>query len=118
MSLIDSINAKAKELEEIELKIRQCVVRKTEILKDLQRAKEYIEEISNPVNTELVTIPISSVAGLDDLSRKCLTDAGIEFLEDIAKMTDLKAQQIPGLGAPALGQIRKAMINNGLNFAT
>ncbi|QQR64669.1 hypothetical protein IPH92_03850 [Candidatus Kaiserbacteria bacterium] len=118
MSLIETINASSMELEEIEQQMRGLAEKKANILHMLRSASTYIGEILESGKVKPAAIPISSVAGLDDLSRKHLKDAGIEFLEDMGKMTELEVQKIPGLGAPAFEIIRSVMPTHNLNFAT
>lgn len=118
MDLIEGINEKHEEFKNIVRQIRELTARQAEILSEFQQASVLIGEIKNSVNTKPATIPISNIIGLDELTRKCLMDKGIVFLEDFTIMTELAAQRIPGLGAPAFDIIRAAMLTHDLNFAT
>ncbi len=116
--LIKCIDAKQKELADIEQKMRDLATRKAEILESLRSATTRIEEIVEAAKAKPVATPISTVEGLDKHTRECLTKVGIEFLEDIAKMTKSDVQNIPLLGSNGLTQICEALRARGLSFAT
>jgi len=57
-------------------------------------------------------------AGLANPARRALAQAGCERLEQVAQFTEAEVKQLHGIGPNALEQLRRALLENGLSFAS
>ena len=54
---------------------------------------------------------------LDEPAQRALAAAGIQRLEQLAKLREIEVRQLHGVGPKALSQLRRAISAKGLTFA-
>jgi hypothetical protein len=57
-------------------------------------------------------------AGLAKPARRALAGAGIQRLEQLTKFSETEIKQLHGIGPNAVKQLRNALIDRGLSFAS
>ena len=57
-------------------------------------------------------------AGLAQPARRALTGAGIQRLEQLTKYSEAEIKQLHGIGPNAVNQLRNALYDKGLSFAS
>ena len=55
--------------------------------------------------------------GLAKPAQRALTGAGYTRLEQLAKVSEVEIKKLHGMGPKAMGQLRRALADNGLSFA-
>ena len=55
--------------------------------------------------------------GLAKPAQRALTGAGYTRLEQLAKVSEAEIKKLHGMGPKAMGQLRRALADNGLSFA-
>ena len=55
--------------------------------------------------------------GLAKPAQRALTGAGYSRLEQLAKVSEAEIKKLHGMGPKAMGQLRRALADNGLSFA-
>ena len=55
--------------------------------------------------------------GLAKPAQRALAGAGYTQLEQLAKVSEAEIKKLHGMGPKAMGQLRRALADNGLSFA-